>query len=210
MEMNFEGAFELESVSPEEAWLVLTDPIAIEHAVPGCKFLRPVEEDDVDFEEYEPPDLPTLPEADREVVEERTFEADGRYATMVQVSLGDIKPSFNTVITITEREDLSMRATGSGGTIGSEFDMTSGATVSAAEDGSKVEWWADVELSGKIAQYSQQIIETVADRTVTQFVDNIEAKILEVKEAEETAGAPAPAKSPGVVGRVRQSLGNLL
>lgn len=203
--MEFSGEFELEGVSPEVAWLVLTDPIAIEGAIPGCEYLRHVEdEDDFNFDEYEPDtDLPTLPEADREVVEERAFEEGETYATLTKVGIGDISPTFESVVTIEEREYLSMSASGRGATIGSAFSMTSNATVSETDDGAKVEWEFEVDVTGKIAQMNERVLDSVADKVVNQFFTNIQGEIRDVEHRMEDLDEEEVERRRGLVTRVR-------
>ncbi|MFB6360127.1 MAG: carbon monoxide dehydrogenase, partial [Halobacteriales archaeon] len=68
--MEFNGTFDLDGVTQEEAWLALSDPIMIRRALPGCQFLTAVDDpDDVDFDalaDSATPDdelPPVLPEA---------------------------------------------------------------------------------------------------------------------------------------------------
>ncbi|NIS34305.1 MAG: carbon monoxide dehydrogenase, partial [Actinobacteria bacterium] len=42
--MEFNGTFELEGVTEEEAWLALSDPVLIRQALPGCQFLTKVDD----------------------------------------------------------------------------------------------------------------------------------------------------------------------
>lgn len=221
--MEFSGTFELEGVSPEVAWLVLTDPIAIEKAVPGCEYVRPADEDAHDFDAYEPDqDVATLPEADREAVEQRAFREGESYAARAKIGIGDISPTFESIVTIEEREDLSMKASGRGATFGSEYRMTTSGEVSESDRGAVVEWHVDVDLSGRIAQYNDRVLEAVADKVVNQFADNVQAQIQQVEEAieeapvvepgEATATEPTEAtatgdEKPGIVGRIKALLG---
>lgn len=102
--MEFDGEFELEGVAAEEAWLVLSDPVAVQQALPGCKFLARIEGEGFNFDEYEPEeDRETLPD-DPEVVAERAFTAGEEYTVLMQVGVGNIKPNFETRVTIDERD----------------------------------------------------------------------------------------------------------
>lgn len=200
--MEFSGEFELEGVSAEEAWLVMSDPVAVRKALPGCKFLTRVEDDEFNFDEYEPAEeVPTLPEADPEDVAERAFREGEKYAALMKVGVGSVKPEFEAWVTIDEREFPEMRASGSGSSSGSAFEMTSGMTISETETGSKIEWTAEADISGRIAQMGQRLLNPVANKVVNQFFNNIEEQMqAAVEETEDGDG--------GLSGRVRDLLGD--
>lgn len=199
--MEFSGEFELEGVSAEEAWLVLSDPVAVRKALRGCKFLTKVEDEDFNFDDYEPEeDVPTLPEADHELVAERAFEEGDEYAALMKLGVGSVKPEFESRIRIVEREFPSMRATGSGSSSGSAFEMTSGMTISETETGAKVEWSAETDISGKIAQMGQRMLKPVANKVVNDFFENIEAQMQAVEGSDTGDG--------GLSSRVRDMLGD--
>lgn len=187
--MEFNGTFELEGVTPEEAWLALSDPVMIKNALPGTQFLVKVEGDDVDFEqlrdEYaDKDDPPTLPEADPETVADRALEEGGRYAALTEIGVGSVKPSFRTIVTITKREFPDMEATGEGDASNSSFEMTSGMTLEETDDGVAINWWAEADVFGRIAQMGQRVINPVANRVVNRFFSEIEAQLNEVSESD--------------------------
>ncbi len=117
--MEFSDTFEIADTTREEAWLALSDLIMIKEALPGCQFLTRVESEDVDFdalrEQASDDDPPTLPEADTEDIAERAFEEGAHYAALMEIGVGSVKPSFETVVTITEREFAHMSAEGARG-----------------------------------------------------------------------------------------------
>lgn len=184
--MEFSGTFELENVTAEEVWLALSDPIMIKQSLPGCQFLVRVEDPDaVDFEALREEnagvdDPPILPEADPEVVAERAFEEGGSYAAFVEIGVGSVKPSFETIVTITEREFPVMNATGEGSASSSSFEMESGMTLTDTEDGVEVEWWAEADVFGRIAQMGQRVINPVANRVVKRFFSQIADRLGDV------------------------------
>lgn len=180
--MEFNGEFELEGVSTEEAWLVLSDPVAVQQALPGCKFLTRIEGEGFNFDEYEPEeDTGTLPDVP-EVVAERAFTTDEEYAALMQVGVGSIKPNFETRVTIDERDYPSMHASGRGSSSGSAFTMTASMTVSETDDGASVEWTAETDISGRVAQMGQRVLNPVANKVVNQFFNNIEEQMLALRE----------------------------
>lgn len=198
--MNFDGTFEIEDVTTEEAWIGLSDPVLIEEALPGCEFLIAVDEGDVDFDELreraggETPS--TLPDADPEDVAERAFEEGGRYAALVEIGVGSVKPSFETVITIDHREFPDMSASGEGNASNSSFKLDAGMHLAETDDGVAVEWEAHTDVFGRIAQMGQRLINPVANRVVNQFFGNVESQLRGVEMDDS--------------GSLRDRLGNLL
>lgn len=198
--MRFDGEFELEDVPPEKAWIVLSDPVAIAKSLKGCRYITPMD-DDFSFDDYEPPaDQQTLPDADPEGVAERAFVEGQRYAALMQVGVGSVKPRFETTVTIEERDDENFRmtATGGGDASGSSFSMESGMTIHPSEDGagSRIEWWTEADVSGRIAQMGQRVMNPVANKIVNNFFGNIEQQMTDV-DAE---------TSTGVTDRIRKML----
>jgi hypothetical protein len=161
-------------------------------SLPGCRFLTRVEDpEDVDFEalqDAEPEEDPvTLPEADPEAISERAFVEGGHYAALMQLSVGSVKPSFRTVITIEERDFPVMNAAGEGSASDSSFEMASGMNLVETEDGVDIEWQAEADVFGKIAQMGQRVISPVANRVVSRFFSSVEDRLTEVAE-EDSSG----------------------
>jgi len=189
--VEFDGTASIEGVSDEEAWLALSDPVMIKQALPGCTFLVPVEDEDPDFDELdeETPeeDPPTLPEAEPEEIADRAFQEGERYAARMQLSVGSVKPTFDTIVTIEEREFPSMTASGEGDASNSSFEMLSGMDLVETEEGVDIEWWAEADVFGRVAQMGQRVINPVANRVVGRFFDKIESQLKEVS-TESTSG----------------------
>jgi len=186
--VKFDGEFDLEDVPPDQAWVVLSDPIAVRDALKGCQFITPMD-DDFEWDTYEPTeDVETLPEADPEVVAARAFQEGQTYAALMQVGVGSVKPKFETTVTIDERDDenFEMIATGSGSASGSSFSMESGMVIHPSEDGegSRIEWWTEADVSGRIAQLGGRVINPVANKIVNNFFTAIEAEMSDVEETE--------------------------
>lgn len=180
--MEFQGDFELDGVSPEEAWIVLSDPVAVSRALQGCRYITE-EDESFNFDTYEPDDdVETLPDADPDVVADRAFEAGKRYAALVQVGVGSVKPRFESHVTIDEREFPRMVASGSGSASSSTFSMTSGMEISETETGSKVDWWVETDVSGRIAQMGSRVLKPVANKVVSDFFANIESQMKAVDD----------------------------
>jgi len=111
--MEFDG--ELKGVSPEKAWVVLSDPMAVRDSLKGCRYITPMG-DEFNFDEYgAEEDVEMLPEADPDAVADRAFIAGQKYAALMQVGVGSVKPRFETTVTIEERDDETFEMTASGG-----------------------------------------------------------------------------------------------
>lgn len=191
--MEFDGTFTIEDATAEEVWLALSDPILIKQSLPGCQFLVEVDDpDDVDFDalqEAEPDaDPATLPDADPEDISERAFAEGMHYAALMQLSVGSVKPSFQTVITMDEREFPNMSASGEGSASASGFEMDSGMSLTETEQGVNIEWHAEADVFGKVAQMGQRIINPVANRVVNRFFNSVEDRLTEMAEEEDSGG----------------------
>ena len=188
--MEFDGEFELDGVPPEKAWIVLSDPMAVRDSLKGCQYITPMD-DDFNFDEYEAEeDVEMLPEADPEVVADRAFVAGQKYAALMQVGVGSVKPRFETTVTIDERDDeeFEMIASGGGDASGSSFSMNSGMKIHELEDGegSRIEWWTEADISGRIAQLGSRVINPVANKIVNNFFGSIEQQMTDVDEETNT------------------------
>jgi len=190
--VEFSDTFEIEDTTPEEAWLALSDPVMIKEALPGCQFLVRVDDDDPDFDALrertaDDEDPPTLPEADPEDIAERAFEEGAHYAALMEIGVGSVKPSFETVVTIAEREFPEMAAEGEGSASNSSFELEAGMALTEIEDGVAVDWHAQTDVFGRVAQMGQRVINPVANRVVSRFFGNIEEQLRDV-ETDDTGG----------------------
>ncbi|MFB6297889.1 MAG: CoxG family protein [Salinirussus sp.] len=190
--MEFSGTFSLDDVTAEEVWLAFSDPYMIKNSLPGCKFLVEVDSpdpDDVDFdglaeEAADAEDPPILPEADPEDVANRAFEQESHYAALMQISVGSVKPQFRTVVTIVDRDMPRMEAAGEGQSGNSSFEMNSWMDLTETEDGVDVEWGAEADVFGQIANMGQRILNPVANRVVKRFFKQVQSNLSDVGEDE--------------------------
>jgi carbon monoxide dehydrogenase subunit G len=188
--MDFDGTFELEDVTTEEAWLALSDPIMVKDALPGCQFLLEVEDTDPDWDELREraeaagEDPPMLPEADVEDVAERAFEEGKNYAALMEIGVGSVNPSFETVVSITDREYPQMNASGEGSASNSSFEMDAGMDLEETDAGVAVEWWTEADVFGRVAQMGQRVINPVANRVVNRYFNKVEAQLTDVGDEE--------------------------
>ena len=181
--MEFNGTFDLEDTTAEQVWLALSDPVMIKNALPGCQFLVRIDEDeDPDFDELaaeaaEREDPPTLPDTEPKDVAERAFVEGGRYAALMQLSVGSAKPTFGTIVTIERREFPEMDASGSGSSSQGSFEMDSGMTLKEVGDNVEVQWWAETDVFGRIANMGQRVMDPVADRVINRFFQKVQDQL---------------------------------
>ena len=183
--MEFSGEFDLADVPPEKAWVVLSDPYAVRNSLKGCRYITPKDED-FSFDTYEAEeDVETLPDADPDDVAARAFQEGTEYAALMQVGVGSVKPKFETTVSIDERdeEEFIMTATGSGNASSSSFSMNSGMHIHPSEDGdgSRIEWWTEADVSGRIAQLGSRVMNPVANKIVGNFFKDIEKQMSDVE-----------------------------
>lgn len=181
--MEFSGTFELEATDSEEVWLALSDPVLIEQALPGCQFLVRVDDPDVDFDELRDAteDREVEPSGDPAVIAERAFEEGGHYAALIQISVGPVNPTFETVVTIDHREFPEMSAVGEGSSKNSSFELSSGMTLSDTDDGVAIEWETEADVFGKVAQMGQRVVNPVANRVVKRFFSSVQDALHETE-----------------------------
>jgi carbon monoxide dehydrogenase subunit G len=178
--MEFSGTSTIDGATADNTWLILSDPVAIAEVVPGCKFIAPAE-DVADASSYTPPSLATFPDATAEEIEARAFVPGHDYVAVLQVGVGSIKPTFETTITIDEREYPVMRASGKGQGGDSAFSMESRMEMSETPTGVEIEWYADVDISGRLAQMGGTVLNPVADRLVNKFFDQMEDRMRRIE-----------------------------
>ncbi len=207
--MKFDGTFELEDTTVDEVWLALSDPVLIEESLPGCQFLVRVDDPDVDFDELRDrtADRDVEPTGDPEVIADRAFEEGGHYAALMQISVGPVNPTFETVVTIDHREFPEMTASGDGTSSNSSFEMSSGMELSAAEDGVAVDWETEADVFGKVAQMGQRVVNPVANKVVKRFFSSVQEQLHEHQLADVAAANADDGDASGERGLVDKLLG---
>ena len=207
--MEFSGTFELEDTTTEEVWLALSDPVMIESALPGCQFLVQVDEDNPDFDALreEHADREVEPTSDPAVIAERAFEEGERYAAVMQISVGPVNPTFETVVTIEHREQPTMEASGEGSAGDSSFEMNSWMDLTETDDGVGVEWETEADVFGRIASMGQRVINPAANQVVKRFFSSVQTEIREREiaeggEVEEAKPAEGSGDDRGIVDRI--------
>lgn len=204
--MEFSGTFELEDAEVDEVWLALSDPAMIQHALRGCKFVVQVDDDDPDFDALRDEHLGEQPAltADPDVIERRAFREGETYAALVEADVGNVNPSFETVVTIDEREQPRMAASGEGSAGNSSFEMASGMELRETDDGVAVDWSAEADVFGRLAQMGQRMIDPVANRMAKRFFRNLQDQLESLEtgtgDADETVEAAEAGEAGEEVG----------
>ena len=207
--MEFDGTFSLSDVTTEEVWLALSDPVMVKNALPGCQFLVPVDDTDADFDALgeEAADREIEPTADPDVIAARAFEEGGHYAALMQISVGPVNPTFETVVTIDHRDYPEMSAVGEGASSNSSFEMASGMTLSETDDGVAVDWETEADVFGKVAQMGQRVVNPVANRVVKRFFSSVQEQLHERQLADDETSAAGEESSESERGLVDRVLG---
>jgi carbon monoxide dehydrogenase subunit G len=73
-------------------------------------------------------------------------------------------------------------------------------TLVETESGVTIEWWAEADVYGRIAQMGQRMINPVANRVVNRFFSQLEEQLLKLEEEQEN--------SSGVTDRIRSLMGS--
>jgi carbon monoxide dehydrogenase subunit G len=188
--MEFSGTFELEGATVPEVWLALSDPVIIQRALPGCEFLLEVDDpDNVDFDalQEEAEQLDRERSEDPDVILDRGFQEGHSYAAIVKVGVGSVKPTFKTTVTITEREEPRMSASGEGSAGSSSFEMASWMDLGETDSGVAVEWGTEADVFGRVAQMGGRVLNPVANRVVKRFFQAVQDELEELDVQTETA-----------------------
>jgi len=142
--------------TPEEVWPYFNDPAILEDCTPGCK--------------------------------ELVLETPSEFRASLAVGVGSVKPSFEVIGVVVECDEpnrLELQASGEASR--NSFDVTAWQELTDNGDGTTtVTWQADAEVSGVIASLGERALESVTNKLVTDFFEDIEDHVV--------AGTPAEAR----------------
>jgi hypothetical protein len=170
MTMEFDGEFEADRPR-EELWAYFTDPTHLEDCAPG--------------------------------MEDLTLLSESEFEAVITVGVGSVKPTFDCegVITDVEKDpdsddpyELVMTIEGSGGRKGA-FDGVGRMYMYETDDGTRLEWVSEANVSGLISSLGQRALGSVTHKLVGQFFDCMEGKINEGVEAESKLSAAESAEA---------------
>ncbi|MFB6205007.1 MAG: CoxG family protein, partial [Haloglomus sp.] len=91
----------------------------------------------------------------------------------------------------------------------SSFEMSSWMELSETDDGVAIEWHAEADVFGRIAQMGQRMVNPVANRVVKRFFSNVQETLqeLSVEESGATEGDASTDSSGGLLARLKRLLG---
>jgi carbon monoxide dehydrogenase subunit G len=167
--MRIENAFEVDAPS-SEVYALMLDPARVAPCIPGA-----------------------------EVVGQRE---DGGYDAKVTVKVGPMKMSYAGVVAIVEHDDdartAAMRARGSEARGQGNVDATMHMAVADRDGGgSHVDVSTEMQVTGRVAQMGQGIMQDVAVRMIGEMARNMEALLASAPAAAAPNGAaPASPQQP--------------
>jgi carbon monoxide dehydrogenase subunit G len=140
--------------SPAEVWPYFNDPDILEDCAPGCK--------------------------------ELSLESPSEIQASLEVGVGSVKPSFEVdgvVVECDEPRRLELQASGEASR--NSFAVSAWQELADNGDGTTtVTWQADAEVSGVIASLGERALESVTDKLVADFFEDIESHVVEGTPAE--------------------------
>ncbi|HUI24348.1 MAG TPA: carbon monoxide dehydrogenase subunit G [Nitrososphaerales archaeon] len=107
------------------------------------------------------------------------IESSDQFDVVVKVGLSFIRGDFNLRFKSIEKRPTSGAKFAVHGTgLGSAVDMEIALAISAGENGgSLMRWRADVAVNGKIASLGQRLIESQAEKIMTEFFECFRQKL---------------------------------
>ena len=163
--MNFQGTQTLNQPL-QRVWDALLDPAVLQQCVAGCdKF-------------------------------ERT--SDTEYVSSVKVSIGPVSARFASTMTLLEMTPPSactLRFAGQGGVAGFGKGEAKVALTAVSATETRLDWTADAQVGGKIAQLGARLIDGTVRKMSEDFFQRF-AALLATAPPEAAPEAPATAKPP--------------
>jgi len=108
-----------------------------------------------------------------------TIEPDKRYRGVMSVGLGSVKAKFNGEVEILELDEPNYaKLKAHGIATGSAADVISEMTLSAgSDDGTLVNWTADVQVSGQLASLASRLMVPVSQKLAGIFYEEVRKRI---------------------------------
>ncbi|QHE87391.1 SRPBCC family protein [Hydrogenophaga sp. BPS33] len=164
--MNYQGT-QLLDQPMQRVWDALLDPAVLRQCIAGCE----------------------------------TFErtSDSGFASTVKVSIGPVAARFTSTMTLADVEAphrCTLRFSGQGGVAGFGKGEAHVELVETAPGQTRLDWTADAQVGGKIAQLGSRLIEGTVRRMSEDFFQRFAAQLstlAPVAPPEETAALPARA-----------------
>jgi carbon monoxide dehydrogenase subunit G len=135
-------------------WEALNDPDILRQSIPGCE----------SFEQI----------------------ADNRYRATVASKIGPVQARFQGDVQISDIDPpngYTLSGEGSGGAAGSAKGSAK-VRLAPVEEGTRLSWEADAQVSGKLAQIGSRLIDSTANMMAAQFFNRFEQLLAGQKPAE--------------------------
>lgn len=155
------GGRQLLAASPERVWQAILDPRNLQASIPGCEAL-----------------------AQRSASE---------YEATVKVGLGPLSVRFQSDVTLRDLQpprSLTMVFVGQAGALGSGQGTARVRFEPTADGGTVLHWWVQVQLSGRLAQFGNRLVEASSRKLSEEFFERF-GRVLGVP-----AGQLPPPHSP--------------
>lgn len=174
--MKLSGTFTLEETTIEETWLTLSDPLVIANALPGCEYFWQIEDKNINVKEqikYLEPNV--VGQTDEPVVVPQSAICENEYyAALMEVSVGTVNPTFETVVFIDEFDPPQMKLNANGQSKNSSFKSYAKMTLIETDDAVNAEWEIEADVLGRIARRGQRVITPVVKHLTQQFISEIQ------------------------------------
>lgn len=151
--------------SPAQVWQAILDPRHLQASIPGCEALA-----------------------------QRSPEA---YEATVKVGLGPLSVRFKSEVKLRDLhppDALTLVFVGQAGALGSGEGTARVRLEPTADGGTLLHWWVQVQLSGRLAQFGNRLVEASSRKLSAEFFHRFSAVL----------GTPLPA-TPDVAGGARST-----
>jgi CO/xanthine dehydrogenase FAD-binding subunit/carbon monoxide dehydrogenase subunit G len=123
-----------------QVWQAILDPVFLQHSIPGC-----------------------------EALVQRSGQA---YEATVKVGLGPLSVRFKSEVNLSDLrspESLTLGFVGQAGALGSGQGTAQVRFEPAADGGTDLHWWVQVQLGGRLAQFGNRLVEASARQLSEEF-----------------------------------------
>ncbi|WP_369911706.1 CoxG family protein [Limnohabitans sp. 2KL-1] len=148
------------AASAARVWQAILDPVFLQHSIPGC-----------------------------EALVQRSAEA---YEATVKVGLGPLSVRFKSEVTLSKLrapESLTLGFVGQAGALGSGQGTAQVRFEPAADGGTVLHWWVQVQLGGRLAQFGNRLVEASARQLSEEFFRRFSA-LLQAPDGQTPSAAP--------------------
>jgi len=165
-------------------WEGLLDPRVLQRCIPGCESMQAL--------------------------------GEHRYSATVKVGIGPVSARFQTQIALSDLRPpdgsamaaCSLRFDGQAGGLG-HGQGTAEVRLSQAGPATRLDWQANTQVSGRIAQFGNRLIEATARKLSEQFFERF-AAVLQADAAAATSASAARPVTPSLFQALRERLEHFL